>query len=70
MQGAEVAAGGGPRAHLNEDVQGQAPLAAVLQGGDEAAARHHVGVHTPLLHALEELQTHPMVTCQREIQLP
>lgn len=51
-----TAGGGGGAAHVEEQLLGEVPLAATLQGADQAAARHHVRVHAPRLHVPEHLR--------------
>ncbi len=51
-----AAGGGGGAAHVEEQLLGEVPLAAALQGADQAAARDHVRVHAPRLHVPEHLR--------------
>lgn len=62
LQMARAAVGMGTRtAHLLEELLCQLPLAAALQGTDQAAAGDDIRLHASRLHVLEHLQHEPRV---------
>ena len=57
LKGAGGFVGALATAHLDEELQGGEPLAAILQSRNEAAAGHHIRLDAVLLHLLKNLRS-------------